>query len=72
MKTKSWREIRARKFPPEELQEIDRAVAEELRTLAEHRRAHDLATDKFDAVPADVALTRARGQSGPNRDSNQE
>ena len=72
MKTKSWREIRARKFPPEELQEIDRAVADELWIAEVQRRADDLATDRFDAVPADVALTRARGRSGPNRNSNQE
>ena len=30
MKTRSWREIRARKFPPEKLDEIDQTVAEEL------------------------------------------
>ena len=30
MKTKSWRDIRARKFSPHKLQEIDRAVEDEL------------------------------------------
>ncbi len=30
MKTKSWRDIRARKFSPQKLHEIDRAVGAEL------------------------------------------
>ena len=30
MKTKAWREIRARKFSPQKLEEIDRAVEDEL------------------------------------------
>jgi ribosome-binding protein aMBF1 (putative translation factor) len=30
MKTKPWREVRARKFPPEKLREIDRAIEKDL------------------------------------------
>lgn len=55
MKTRSWRDIRARKFPPEELQEIDRAVVEESWIVEAQRRANDLATGKVKGVPVEEA-----------------
>lgn len=72
MRTRRWREIRAQKFPREKLADIDNAVLEELRILAADHRPDDLATGKINAGPADIALKRARAQSGPNRYSSQE
>ncbi len=62
MKTKNWREIRARKFPPEKLGEIDQAVAEELWIAEAQRRTDELATGKVKGVPVAKALKRDRGQ----------
>lgn len=62
MKIRSWREIRARKFSPDKLEEIDQAVVEESWIAGAQRRADDLATGQTKAVSAEKALRRARGR----------
>ena len=60
MKTRSWREIRARKFSPEKLEEIDQAVVEESWIVEAQRRADDLATGNVKAIPLEKVLKKAR------------
>lgn len=46
MKTSTWRDIRARKFPPDKLDEIDRTVMDELQIAELRRSASDLANGR--------------------------